>query len=242
MTRAIFWSAAVLAVSLAGSRAGAQSSSPTDTTNTQTYSDRRKAILDDIKSSQRKLDDLRVERLQLESRVEAVAGKVAENRVNTLLMSHETYALRQLDSLLTVSQDVLLAQRDRFLTLGDAVRRRAGAELVIVFRADSAPTSQHVDSVAVQIDDGAGTARHYSLLANGALANGAVDELYRSNVLPSPHSITVVVGANGQTQTQSVRIDAAAGASTYVQFALRNGQLVQSTWSNRDASSPPASK
>jgi hypothetical protein len=232
MTRAIIWSVALL-LGLASRQARAQ-----DTTNTQTYPERRKAILDDIKSSQRKLDDLRVERLQLESRVEAVAGKVAEQRVNALLMSRETYALRQLDSLLTVSQDVLLAQRDRFLTLGDAVRRRAGAELVIVFRADSASTlAQRIDSASVRIDDGAGSSRVYSLLANSALASGAVDELYRSNVLPSPHTISVTVGLNGGTQTQSVRVDAAAGASTYVQFAVRNGQLVQTTWSNKDASS-----
>src|SRR5579872_822809 len=166
MTKAIIWSAALL-VGLVGSRARAQSTSQADTTNTQSYSDRRKAILDDIKASQRKLDDLRVERLQLESRVEAVAGKVAEQRVNTLLMSRETYALRQLDSLLTVSQDVLLSQRDRFLTLGDAVRRRAGAELVVTLRADSASTlTQRIDSVSVRIDDGAGASRVYSLIAN----------------------------------------------------------------------------
>jgi hypothetical protein len=241
MRRATLWKVALL-LGVVGGETRAQTTTPAtpapDTTaNTQTYSERRKAILDDIKASQRKLDDLRIERLQLESRVEAVAGKVAEQRVNTLLMSRETYALRQLDSLLTVSQDVLLSQRDRFLTLGDAVRRRAGAELVIVFRADSGAPSQHVDSVSVRIDDGAGVSRQYSLLANSALANGAVDELYRSNVLPSPHQVTVVAGINGQTQTQSVRVDAAAGASTYVQFAVRNGQLVQTTWSNRDATS-----
>jgi hypothetical protein len=236
MRRATTWSVALL-LGVVGGQAGAQTATPPDTTNTQTYSERRKAILDDIKASQRKLDDLRVERLQLESRVEAVAGKVAEDRVNTLLMSRETYALRQLDSLLTVSQDVLLSQRDRFLTLGDAVRRRAGAELIIVFRADSGASSQHIDSVSVRIDDGAGVSRQYSLLANTALANGAVDELYRSNVLPSPHSVTVVAGINGQTQTQSLHVDAAAGASTYVQFAVRNGQLVQTTWSSHDASS-----
>ena len=238
MTRFGLWSVVLGLVGLVGTAAQAQQSSspPPDSTNTQTYSDRRKAILDDIKSSQRKLDDLRVERLQLESRVEAVAGKVAEQRVNTLLMSHETYALRQLDSLLTVSQDVLLAQRDRFLTLGDAVRRRAGAELIIVFRADSASTlTQRIDSVSVRIDDGAGATRAYSLLANSALASGAVDELYRSNVLPSPHTVAVTVGLNGGTQSQSVRVDAAAGASTYVQFAVRNGQLVQATWSNKDS-------
>jgi hypothetical protein len=240
MTRFGLWSV-VLLVGVAGTAARAQQSSspPPDTlANTQTYSDRRKAILDDIKASQRKLDDLRVQRLQLESRVEGVAGKVAEQRVNELLMSHETYALRQLDSLLTVSQDVLLAQRDRFLTLGDAVRRRAGAELVVTFRADSGSTlTQRIDSITVRIDDGAGASRAYSLLANSALASGAVDELYRSNVLPSPHTVAISVVLNGGTQTQSVRVDAAAGASTYVQFAVRGGQLVQATWSNKDASS-----
>ena len=236
MTRFGFGSVVLLLVSVAGAARAQSTAPPADSINTQTYSERRKAILDDIKASQHKLDDLRVERLQLESRVEAVAGKVAEERVNTLLMSHETYALRQLDSLLTVSQDVLLAQRDRFLTLGDAVRRRAGAELIVTLRADSASTlTQRIDSVSVRIDDGAGAFRVYSLLANSALAAGAVDELYRSNVLPSPHTVSVTLGLNGGTQTQSVRVDAAAGASTYVQFSVRGGQLVQTTWSNKDA-------
>jgi hypothetical protein len=221
---------------LLGGRVQAQQ---TDTATAVPYAQRRNAILDDIKQSQKKLDQLRTERLQLESRVEQVAGKVAEQRTNTLLMSRESYALRQLDSLLTVAQDNLLAQRDRFLTLGDAVRRRAGAELVVTFRADSADPGQHIDSAQVKIDDGAGVARHYSVLANSALANGAIDELYRSNVLPASHQVTVIATINGlPPQAQSIRVDAAAGVVTYVQFAVRGGRLIQSSWTSRDAAAP----
>jgi hypothetical protein len=200
----------------------------------QPYTVRRAEVLKDIKASQRKLDELRVQRLQLESRVEAVASKAAEQRANTLMMSRETYALRQLDSLLTTSQDNLLAQRDRFLSLGEAVRRRAGAELVVVFRADSSTQMQRIDSVTVEIDDGVGAQRHYSIIASGALGNGAIDELYRSNVLPASHAVALTVSANGAPQKQTVHVDAAAGAITYVQFTLRNGQMTQATWANRD--------
>jgi len=219
---------------LSGRPLGAQDASTGDTTS-RSYSARRQEILKDIKGSQQKLDQLRVERLQLEARVEAVASKAAEQRANTLMMSRETYALRQLDSLLTVSQDNLLAQRDRFLSLGEAVRRRAGAELVVIFRADSSTSRQSIDSVNVAIDNGLAVERHYSAVASGALANGAVDELYRSNVLPASHSVTVTVGVNGKPETGSIQVDAAAGAITYVQFALRNGQMSQSTWANRDS-------
>ena len=233
--------AAVLCGALmAGGSLGAQNA-PTPTppagrdSTGQPYQVRRQEVLKDIKASQQKLDELRVQRLQLESRVEAVASKAAEQRANTLMMSRETYALRQLDSLLTTSQDNLLAQRDRFLSLGEAVRRRAGAELVVIFRADSSAQAQQIDSVRVNIDDGVGAERHYSIIASGALGNGAVDELYRSNVLPASHAVSLTVAFNGSPQTQTVHVDAAAGAITYVQFTLRNGQMTQATWANRDA-------
>ena len=233
--------AAVLCGALmAGGSLGAQNA-PTPTppagrdSTGQPYQVRRQEVLKDIKASQQKLDELRVQRLQLESRVEAVASKAAEQRANTLMMSRETYALRQLDSLLTTSQDNLLAQRDRFLSLGEAVRRRAGAELVVIFRADSSAQNQQIDSVRVNIDDGVGAERHYSIIASGALGNGAVDELYRSNVLPASHAVALTVAFNGSPQTQTVHVDAAAGAITYVQFTLRNGQMTQATWANRDA-------
>lgn len=234
---------AVLAAALCGALFGPEPLAAQQTTTqpkpdsgagNEPYSVRRQQILQDIKGNQRKLDQLRVERLQLESRVEEVASKAAEQRANSLMMSRETYALRSLDSLLTVSEDNLLAQRDRFLSLGDAVRRRAGAELVVVFRADSSAQAQQIDSVHVEIDNGVLGGRHYSSVASTALANGAVDELYRSNVLPASHAVTLVVQINGMAQRQTVHVDAAAGAITYVQFAARNGQVTQTTWANRD--------
>lgn len=231
----------VLAAALCGALFGPaplvaqQTPSRPDTgTVNEPYSVRRGQILSDIKANQRKLDELRVERLQLESRVEEVASKAAEQRANSLMMSRETYALKSLDSLLTVSEDNLLAQRDRFLSLGEAVRRRSGAELVVVFRADSSTQPQRIDSVHVEIDNGILAGRQYSDVASTALANGAVDELYRSNVLPASHAVTVVVQVNGAAQRQTIHVDAAAGAITYVQFAVRNGTVTQSTWANRD--------
>jgi hypothetical protein len=45
--------------------------------------------------------------------------------------------------------------------------------------------------------------------------------------------VTVSASLNGQMQTRAVTVDVPAGAATYVQVAVHNGQLVQSTWTNR---------
>src|ERR1700722_16660224 len=91
----------------------------------QKYLAEQQSTLADLRAAQHKLVELRTERIQLESRVDNVAAKASERRANQLLLSHETTALRSLDSVLAMSQDNLLAQRDRFLSLGEAVQRRA---------------------------------------------------------------------------------------------------------------------
>jgi hypothetical protein len=209
----------------------------TASTPDRDYNTQRQATLNDIRTAEKKLSDLRAERIELESRVEAVAVKAAQQRANELLLSHQTTALRQLDSLLTSSQDNLLLQRDRFLALGEAVRRRADAELIVLIRVDSAQTLQRVDSLAVQVDSAPAAARHYSMASNDALAAGAVDEVYRSNVLPATHGVTLMLQLDGKPITKSANVDVPTGAVTYVQFAVRDGQLVLSTWTNR--SGPP---
>jgi hypothetical protein len=62
-----------------------------------------------------------------------------------------------------------------------------------------------------------------------------VDQLYRSNVLPTTHtvSVTVTAGAGGQPITQALTVNAPGETVTYVQFTMRNGQLVPSTWTSR---------
>jgi hypothetical protein len=199
----------------------------------QDYSSKRQATMSDIKTAQHKLAELRTERIELESRVDSVAVKATQKRASELLLSHETTALRSLDSMLTSSQEILLAQRDRFLSLGEAVRRRADAELVVVVRVDSGTGSQHVEGLTVQVDSAPAAERRYSDAANDALSAGAVDEVYHSNVLPSTHAVTLTMSLNGSSQTKAVSVDVPTGAITYVQFTVHAGQLALSTWINR---------
>lgn len=189
---------------------------------------------DSITPSQRKIDEQRVERLRRDVQAESAAATAAEERAIALMMSRETFALRQLDSVMTVSEDALLAQRARLQTLANAVRRPAGAVLVVEFRADSASPGQRVDSLGLRVDNGVAAGRRYSAYANSALANGAVDELYRSTVVPAPHQVAVTALVGGQPRTASVRVETQAGGTTYVQFAMRNGQVTQTTWTSRD--------
>ncbi len=205
-------------------------------TSTADYRNKRQATLNEIANTEKQLTALRVGRLQLESRVEVVAAKAAQQRTNELLMSHQTTALRQLDSVLAVSQSNLLDQRDRFLALGVMVRERASAELVVAVRVDSGADFQKLDGVTVQIDSTVAATRRYSPAALDALNAGALDEVYHSTVLPAMHVITVAASINGTTQTKAASVDVPAGAATYVQFSVHNGQLVLSTWTNRSSS------
>jgi hypothetical protein len=207
----------------------ASSSMPTE----QQFTSKRDATMSDIKVAQHKLAELRSERIALESRVDSVAVKATTRRASELLLSHETTALRSLDSMLTASQDNLLAQRDRFLSLGEAVRRRADAELVVVVRVDSGPGTQHVEGLTVQVDSAPAADRRYSDAANDALTAGAVDEIYHSNVLPATHAVTLTMSLNGSSVTKAVSVDVPTGAATYVQFTVHAGQLMLSTWINR---------
>jgi hypothetical protein len=213
-----------------------QATRTTDTVSSEaSYQSQRQATLKQIEADQKALQDLHAGRLQLESRIEVVAAKAAEQRTNELLMSHQTTALRQLDSVLTSSQDNLLGQRDRFLTLGVMVRERASAQLIVVMRVDSGQQLERMDTMTLQIDSATTTTRNYTPAAVDALNAGAVDQVYHSTVLPATHVVTVSASVNGQMQTKAVSVDVPAGAATYVQFAVHNGQLVQSTWTNRSS-------
>jgi len=204
----------------------------------QDYLAKRQTTLSDIRAAERKLAELRTERIKLESRVESVAARASEERASALLLSHETTALRSLDSVLTASQDNLLAQRDRFLSLGEAVRRRAAAELVIVVRVDSGAQIQRLESVSVQVDSTPAIVRRYSPGAIDALNSGAVDELYRANVLPTSHTVSLTASLGGAPAGKTLAVDVPTSTITYVQFTVRDGQLVLSTWSSRSGTSP----
>ena len=198
----------------------------------QAYRTKREQLLKELEQTQDQLSDIRNQRVQLQTRIEAVIAQMMRDRAQALLLANETTALQQLDAILTSSQDNLLAQRDRFLTIGDAVRRRSGAVLVVLLRADSSAQQQLTGAVltlnGAQVEN-----RTYSVAASNALNVGAVDQVYRSNVLPTSHTVAVTVTVNGQPVTQNVTVSAAPEAVTYVQFAVRNGQVTPTTWSSR---------
>ena len=212
----------------ASSRAGAQD------VNQQAYAQKRNELVKELQSAQAQLSDLRAQRVQLQARIENVIAQMMQQRAQALLMSNEANALQQLDAMLTSSQDNLLAQRDRFTTIADAVRRRSGSMLVVLLRADSSSgPGQILGGATLQVDNAQVESRTYSMTANGALREGAVDQLYRADVLPTSHTVTLQITVNSQPMTQTVNVAAQGDAVTYVQFAVRNGQVVPTTWTSR---------
>lgn len=196
------------------------------------YKEKREQLAKELEAAQKALASTRGQRVQLESRVESAIAQMMQERAQSLMLGTEQTALQQLDAILTTSQDNLIAQRDRFAALGSAVATRTGAVLVVLLRADSSQ-AQTVASANVSVDNTPAETRSYTETANKALQMGAVDQLYRAPVLPTAHAVTISVVVNGQTLTQTVNVTAAAESATYVQFAVRNGQLTQTTWTSR---------
>jgi F0F1-type ATP synthase membrane subunit b/b' len=197
-----------------------------------TYKAKRDQISKELEETQKALADAKGQRVQLQARLEALIAQTMQERAQALLMSNEQTALQQLDALLATSQTNLQAQRDRFATLSEAVGARSGAMLVVLLRADSSQ-AQSVQSAIVTVDSVASPARTYSDKAAGALTRGAVDQLFRAAVVPSNHAIAVQITVDGRTVTGSTTVPAARQAVTYVQFAVRNGQVTSSTWTSR---------
>ena len=206
---------------------------PVRTPQQQAYEQKRAELTRELEESQKRLAEIRGQRVELTTRIENVIARMMEQRARELLMSNEQTALQQIDAILTSSQDNLLAQRDRFTALGDVVRRRGGAVLVVLLRADSSASTQQLGAVTLEVDAQPVANRSYTLTSNNALRLGAVDPLYRSNVLPTGHTVSVSATIDGRPVTSSVQVMAAGASVTYVQFAIRNGQVVHTTWTSR---------
>lgn len=225
------WWAVLLLAMLAPGAARAQSQADS-VTQQQAYDARRAALVKQLQETQDQLSQLRSQRVQLEARIENVLAQTMEKRAHMLLMSSEQNALLQLDGTLASAQDNMLAQRDRMKALGDAVRRRTGAVLVVLLRADSGAAAG-LGAADLKVDDASASTRTYTPVAVQALQQGAVDQLYRSEVLPTTHTITVSVTVNGQPVVQGLNVTAPSEMVTYVQFTMRGGQLVPSTWTSK---------
>ena len=197
-----------------------------------TYKAKREQLSKELEQTQKALADAKGQRAQLQARLESIIAQTMQERAQALLLSNEQTALQQLDALLSTSQTSLLAQRDRFATIADAVSARTGATLVVLLRADSSQT-QTIQSAVVTVDSVGGQPRTYTGQASGALSRGAVDQLYRAPVVPSDHAVAIQVTVDGRTLTGSANVSAARQSVTYVQLAVRNGQVTSTSWTSR---------
>jgi hypothetical protein len=199
------------------------------------YDERRAQLQRETEETQRRLAELRSQRVQLQARLENAIAVDLQNRAQQLMMSGEQTALQGLDSILVASQDNLLSQRDRFRALGDAVRTRTGAQIVVLLRADSADAQAVALLTAAELEvNGARVAvRAYSSDAVRALQVGAVDQMYRADVLPARHTVRLSASVGTERLSQSVDVAAQGEMVTYVQFVVRSGQLVPTTWTSR---------
>ncbi|HET7621433.1 MAG TPA: hypothetical protein VFK39_05970 [Gemmatimonadaceae bacterium] len=203
--------------------------------NQRVYEERRAQLVQQLHEAQSELSNLRSDRVRVEARVDNVYAQALEQRARTLLMSPEQSALLQLDSMLASAQDRMQDQRERMQALGDAVRRRSGAVLVVLLGADSLPDGGLGD-VKIVLDSSGTIARSYSQLAIEALQHGAVDEIYRGEVLPTSHDVWITATLGGAPVERRVSVAVKEGTVTYLQFSVRNGQLVPSTWTSRGTS------
>jgi hypothetical protein len=203
--------------------------------NQRVYEERRAQLVQQLHEAQSELSELRSDRVRVEARVDNVYAQALEQRARTLLMSPEQSALLQLDSMLASAQDRMQDQRERMQALGDAVRRRSGAVLVVLLGADSLPDGG-LSGVKVVLDSSGTIDRSYSQLAVEALQHGAVDEVYRGEVLPTSHDVWITATLGGAQVERRVSVAVKEGTVTYLQFSVRNGQLVPSTWTSRGTS------
>ena len=197
------------------------------------YKARREQLTKELEATQKALAEAKGQRAQLQARVESLIAQAMQERAQALLLSNEQTSLQQMDALLATSQDNLNVQRDRFSSLSDAVAARSGATLVILLRADSSSQPQNVQSAVATVDSVATQPRTYNEKASGALARGAVDQLYRAPVVPSDHAVSVQITVDGRTLTGSTKVPVARQAVTYVQFIVRNGQVTSTTWTGQ---------
>ena len=196
------------------------------------YDEKRATLLKDLQETQDSLGVVRAQRVALESRIDNVLARSTVARAEELLLSGDLAALLQLDAILAQAQSNMNAQRDRMVALGDAVKKRSGATLVVFFRADSAPQGS-VSGGELQIDDAVAATRLYSASATTALQHGAVDELYRAEILPTVHTVRVQATVGGQSLSSALNVQTTANLVTYVQFSVKDGRLASSTWTSQ---------
>ena len=185
-----------------------------------------RALLDSLESARR-------QRMALEALLERELATGIAERARTLAMSDEANGLERLELLLDSAQARLLVQRDRIRLLRDAATLGEKAILVVLFRAEAVPDGD----VSATLRIGSATMGRIALTPaqkRGLMAGGA-EELYRSEIVPTQHSIVVSVAAPGGTVEGTVTIGASSREVRYVEFVWSSGRLVSTTWTSRSA-------
>lgn len=183
-----------------------------------------------LRDLQAQLDLARKERLALEAKLEKELADEIAARAKGLSMGTEVDALQRLEALLDSAQARLLVQRDRIRLLKDEALPTDRAVLVVLVRADALPAG---DVAAVLTLDGAVIkSQTYKPDATKAIAAGAADELYRADIAPADHKVNVQITGKGLNANENVSVPVAPKHVTYVEFALKGGKLVTSTWTN----------
>lgn len=186
-----------------------------------------------LRALQDQLELARKERFALEAKLEKQLAIEISARAKTLAMGTEVDALQRLELLLDSAQARLLVQRDRIRLLRDATDQAQRGSLVVLVRADSLPSG---DVAAVLRIDGAEVkTATYAPERAKALVAGAADEVYRAEVNAAQHRVSVQIAGRGLRVDQTITISAVPLQVTYVEFALRGGRLVSSTWTNKAA-------
>jgi len=147
-------------------------------------------------------------------------------------VANQQEALKQLSDQLYVDEQLVGATRLQLVTAAQALNKQPSTALVVLLAADSTSASA-LTNVALSIDGANTNARTYTDTTRAGLRVGAADELFRGAVLPTPHAIVLTAVVNGQPQQLATRVKALGDATTYVQFAVQDGKLVQTFWASR---------
>lgn len=140
-------------------------------------------------------------------------------------------AVRRLAALLGAAEEQVRATSVRVAPTAEGARQGVRATLVVLLRADSG-AGRALGAAALSVNGAPSQPRVYYAQDREALSAGAADELFRAHVLAVAHSLAVQVTVGGRALAQTVRVEPARGAElTYVEFAVRGGQLVASSWS-----------
>jgi hypothetical protein len=179
------------------------------------------------------LEAARRQRIALEATLEkSLASGIAE-RAKNLSMSTEAGALQRLETLLDSAQARLLSQRDRIRALKDVTTATDKAVLVILLRADALPEGEV--SAVFMLDGFQQKVLTVTPEKSKSLLAGAADELYRGEVTPQEHKIVVSIAASGLSVSESVTMPMALGEIRYVEFAIKGGKLIPTSWTAKSS-------